>query len=493
METTGSDSPSPATPHSTVTADRADLSPSVLAGRSDDDQRYMTDLLADLGASTTPYHAVQRTIERLAGAGFQLISLADTFPTNAGAFMVANGGTVAAWIQPDTATDAISYTVVGAHTDSPNLRIKGNADIQASGYHQLNLEVYGGVLINSWLNRDLGLAGRVVHESGGGELSEMLVSVDAPILTIPQLAIHLDRDVNRNGLVLNPQKHLKPIWALDAASGENGSNGQSASTASDDGNTLDERGRFVSFLGEVTNLAPDQVLSWDLMAFDLQAPSLIGQAEEFIASARIDNLLSSFAATHAMIEHADSGDATEVTSIPVMVLYDHEEVGSESSTGAGGSFLVSLLERIGAAVGQTRSEFLASCHRSLVVSADGAHATHPNYPDRHDATHTIELNRGVVIKRNANQRYATEAMTESFIRSVCRERDIPHQLYHHRNDLPCGSTIGPITAARLGVSTVDLGAPQLSMHSIRETAGTLDAIHLRDLLLGVWMDRTTSR
>ncbi len=456
---------------------RDQLGRSVLDERSDEERSFITDLLDDLGFSPTPYHAVERSSERLIAAGFQRVDLTADLPQDPGAYFAMSGGSMTAWILPAGGSSTTSFTVVGAHTDSPNLRIKGNADIENSGYHQLNVEVYGGVLTSSWLNRDLGLAGRLHYEAEDGELVELLISIDDAVLTIPQLAIHLDRDVNRNGLTLNPQKHLKPIWALQ---------GDPDGDQAGDDERSDEPGRFIGFLADVVDVPPEQILSWDLMAFDLQAPSLIGGSGEFIASARIDNLLSAFAGVHALVALYQQSSAAP-DSIPVLVLYDHEEVGSQSATGAAGAFLASLLERIASTVGMSRPEFLASCHRSIVISADGAHATHPNYPDRHDPTHNIKMNGGIAIKRNGNQRYATEALSESFIRRVCRDHEIPHQLYHHRNDLPCGSTIGPITAARLGMPTVDLGAPQLSMHSIRETAGTLDAIHLRDTLLGSWM------
>ncbi len=479
MESTGqqglSDS---AASHIHVT--RQDLAGSVLDQRPESDRQYIAQLLRDLQAGPTPYHAVARAADHLEGAGFRRVQLVEELPAESGAYFVSSGGSLTAWIQPGQATPETSFTIVGAHTDSPNLRVKGNADMEGSGYHQLNLEVYGGVLTNSWLNRDLGVAGRMIYEGDDGELTEVLVSVDDAILTVPQLAIHLDRDVNRNGLTLNPQKHLKPIWTLneDLSSGE--------SDKHESANEPDDAGRFVRFMAQIAGIAPEQVMSWDLMAFDLQQPALVGGDQEFIASARIDNLLSSFAGVHALVGvHANAAAAPN--SVPVLVLYDHEEIGSESATGAAGAFLASLLERIGGSMGMSRAEFLASCHRSMVLSADGAHATHPNYPDRHDPTHNIKMNGGIAIKRNANQRYATEAISESFIRQICRQHDIPHQLYHHRNDLPCGSTIGPITAARLGIPTVDLGAPQLSMHSIRETTGTLDAIHLRDTLAAGWM------
>lgn len=462
---------------------RPQLGPSVLDSRPEGDRTFIVELLQDLETSPTPYHAVQRSIEHLAACGFTEVDLAGPLPNRPGAYYAASGGSLTAWIHPDDVSLDTSFTIVGAHTDSPNLRIKGNADTDGSGYHQLNVEVYGGVLTNSWLNRDLGIAGRVLYESPDGQLQELLLSVEEAVLTVPQLAIHLDRDVTRNGLTLNPQKHLKPIWTLADGSDHDHNNDDDTEHNGENG---EKPGRFKRFLADIANTHPDQLLSWDLMAFDLQPPAIIGGNEEFIASARIDNLLSTFAGVHALATVAQESSAAPGT-IPVLVLYDHEEVGSQSATGAAGAFLGSLLERIAATAGMDRTEFLAACHRSIVVSADGAHATHPNYPDRHDPTHNIKINGGVAIKRNANQRYATEALSESFIRRVCREHDIPHQLYHHRNDLPCGSTIGPITAARLGIPTVDLGAPQLSMHSIRETTGTLDAIHLRDTLLGSWM------
>jgi aspartyl aminopeptidase len=234
----------------------------------------------------------------------------------------------------------------------------------------------------------------------------------------------------------------------------------------------------------------DRILAWDLMAFDTQAPSVIGRDGDLFSSGRIDNLLSSFCGVRALAALArglGGGDpASEVTTTPVLVLYDHEEIGSQSATGAAGSLLAAMLERIAAAEGADRTGFLAGLQSSLVVSADGAHATHPNYPDRHEPAHRIALNGGVVIKRNANQRYATDAESEAVLVAACEEAGVPLQYYIHRNDLPCGSTIGPITAARLGVSTVDIGAPQLAMHSARETAGLADVGYLHRAIGAVW-------
>ena len=430
---------------------------------------FIDAVLDDLGSSPTPYHAVDRASGLLAESGFVAVDPANELPQDPGCYLTANGGTLIAWIQPHRRPDA-GFVIVGAHTDSPNFRVKSHPDVISAGLAQIGLEVYGGVLLNSWLNRDLGLAGRVsVGSDDGGGVEQVLIDIEEPLLTIPQLAIHLDREVSSNGLDLNKQQHLTPIWAVAQANG-----------ASEQGSGLR------SFVGRRIGVDPDRILAWDLMPYDLQAPARFGLNREFIASARIDNLLSSFCAARALAGLAAEAGHDLPSATPVLVLYDHEEIGSASATGAAGNLLLSMLERIAYAQGADRNGFLTAMARSIAVSADGAHATHPNYVDKHDPNHQIALNEGVVIKRNANQRYATDAVSEAFIVDVCRSAAVPLQYYIHRNDLPCGSTIGPITAARLGVSTVDLGAPQLAMHSIRETAGTVDAVYLADTLRGAW-------
>ncbi|MEL7209429.1 MAG: M18 family aminopeptidase, partial [Actinomycetota bacterium] len=367
------------------------------------------------------------------------------------------------------------FLVVGAHTDSPNLRVRTHPDVQSAGMHQIGMEVYGGVLLNSWLDRDLGLAGRV-SVADGDSIDERLYLDDRPVLRIPQLAIHLDRDIRERGLKLDPQQHMTPLWSLQ---GDDGS-GTGTDGAADDG-PAGLRAHVADRLG----VAPESVLAWDLMAFDTQPPAVVGRHDEFLASARIDNLVSSFCAIRALtgLVGADRGADAR---LPMVVLYDHEEIGSESATGAAGALLPSSMERVAAATGADRGTYLAALSRSLVISADGAHATHPNYVERHEPSHPIALNAGVVVKRNANQRYATDATSEAYVVAAAADAGVPLQYYIHRNDLPCGSTIGPITAARLGVSTVDLGAPQLAMHSIREMAGLADLDHLHQLLLAAW-------
>ncbi len=423
-----------------------------------------TDLLEDLEASPTPYHAVERAASLLKKGGFEVVDHRGALSSEPGRYYLIVGGAMVAWVQGDSDQAQAAYTVVGAHTDSPNLRVRAHADVVSGGWDQIGVETYGGLLLNSWLDRDLALAGRVsvlVDDTS----QQILVRDHSPILRIPQLAIHLDREVRDKGLKLNAQTQMNPLWA----------------THSPDDNSNDPSA-FVSYLADLADVATDQILSWDLMAYDTQSPALVGRDLDMIASARIDNLFSTFCGVHALLAVAD----TVGSSTPVLALYDHEEVGSETSTGAAGAFLGAILERISVAKGLDRAEHLVALANSFVVSADGAHATNPNYVDKHEPNHHIAMNAGVVIKRNANQRYATDATSEAHFRAICSRLAIPVQTYIHRNDLPCGSTIGPITSGELAVSTVDIGAPQLAMHSIRELAGTEDARFLSQALQAVW-------
>lgn len=427
----------------------------------------MTVLLDDLEASPTPYHAVAQASLLLEEAGFCEIPLRKTLPNDAGKYFLSTGGALVAWVQGAAAPseDPRGYTIVGTHTDSPNLRMRTNADVSSAGWRQVGIETYGGLLLNSWLDRDLGIAGRV-SVLVDGQPAEILIRDDQPVLRVPQLAIHLDRDIREKGLKLNPQTQMTPLWATEG----------------------DDESTFADYVAALAGVDSDSILSWDLMAFDTQPPRIVGRDSDMFASARIDNLLSTFCAVRALSCAADGDTWPADRSIPVLALYDHEEVGSESSTGAAGSFLADILERIGAANGRNRTQHLEDLVGSFVISADGAHATHPNYADKHEPNHHVALNAGVVVKRNANQRYASSAQSEARFRAACARSNIPVQTYIHRNDLPCGSTIGPATSAELGVSTIDIGAPQLAMHSIREMAGVRDADHLADALAALWSE-----
>ena len=403
------------------------------------------DLLAYLDASPSPWHAVASTTQRLDASGFERVDETSVWEDVINGYVV-RGASVVAWRQPLSAEPASPFRIVGAHTDSPGLRIKPRPDTGGLGWKQLGVEVYGGALLNSWLDRDLGIAGRVVLRNG----SAADIALHQPIARVPQLAIHLDRDVNDKGLVLDKQQHLTPVW----------------------GTGVPAEDEFAEWLAEKLNVAATEVAWWELCLFDTTRAALLGADQSLVASARLDNQVSCWAATTA-ISVAAPTDATAM-----MALFDHEEVGSESSTGASGPLLSTVLERLVNARGGQRDVFHRSMAASSCISADNAHAVHPNYPERHEPAHRPIVNQGPAIKMNANQRYATSAETAVSFQRACEAADVPWQVFVSRNNMPCGSTIGPITATRLGIPTIDVGVPQLSMHSARELCGASDPVFL---------------
>jgi len=402
-------------------------------------------LLSLLDRSPTPFHAVETAADELSAAGFVEVPAGESIPAR-GRVFVRRGGALIAWVV-DEAHDAGSpIRVIGAHTDSPNLRIKPQPDTASGQWRQLGVEIYGGALLNSWLDRDLGLAGRVAVREGDGVVTRLLRD-DRPLLRVPQLAIHLDREINDKGLLLNKQRHMVPIWAAG-----------------------DDAPPFSSYLADQLEVDAAAIVSWDVMAHDLTPAALTGLDEQFLASARIDNLLSCFVGLDALVSaSADPGPA-----ISMLCLFDHEEVGSVSSTGAASPLLSDVIDRIGAALDGDLEDRARSRAASLVVSADGAHATHPNYADRHEPDHHVAVNGGPVLKVNANQRYATDAETAAAFTLACERADVPMQRFVTRTDLACGSTIGPASAGQLGIDVVDAGCAQLAMHSAREMAGSHD-------------------
>lgn len=398
------------------------------------------DLLSFINASPSPYAVCETVATRLTERGFTAQPLDEPF-AGSGSWFTIVGGSLIAWIEPDNVDPAAPFTIIGAHTDSPNLRIKPLPDDGSAGFRQVGVETYGGVLLNSWLDRDLGISGRVDLADGTAHT----VVINEPVLRVPQLAIHLDREIRDRGLNLNAQQHMRPVWGLGTP----------------------ETGEFAAWVAATAGLdAP--IVAWDLMTHDLTPGAIVGADQSMIASARLDNQVSCWAAIETLRTAAPADRRT------LVCLFDHEEVGSTSATGAGSAMLPSILERIVADAGGDRSMFHLSMARSTCVSADGAHATHPNYADRHDPGHHISLNGGPVVKINANERYATTAHTHAAFATACADAGIPLQRFVSRSDMPCGSTIGPVTAANLGIATIDVGMAQLGMHSARECAGSLD-------------------
>ena len=414
----------------------------------------VADLLAYIDASPTPYHAAAEAARRLETAGFRPLSEGDPWRLAAGDRVYvrrADGSLIGLRIGAASPARA-GFRLVGAHTDSPNLRVKPLPDVTAHGYRQLAMEPYGGLLLHTWLDRDLALAGRVSLRTPAG-IRSVLVDLRRPLLVVPSLAIHLHRELAQDGLKLNPQAHAVPIVGLEQ--------GPDLATL---------------LLEELTRLGfgaagPHDVLAFDLMAYDAQPACVSGARGELIHAARLDNLASCHAALAALVA-AGAGTSAATCGI---VLYDHEEVGSRSAHGAAGPFLIDTLARVVDAYGDPEPQRLArAAAHSLLVSADMAHAVHPNHPDKHEAAHRPVIGRGPVIKVNANQSYATDAETAARFRALCQECGIEPQHYVVRSDLPCGSTIGPVSATRAGIRAVDVGNPMLAMHSCREVAGTAD-------------------
>ncbi|MGW2781863.1 M18 family aminopeptidase [Streptomyces populi] len=418
------------------------------------DRGHTDDLMSFLAASPTPYHAVATAAERLEKAGFRQVAETDAWEGTSGGKYVLRGGAIIAWYVPEGAEPHTPFRIIGAHTDSPNLRVKPLPDTGAHGWRQVAVEIYGGPLLNSWLDRDLGLAGRLSLRDG----STRLVDVGRPLLRVPQLAIHLDRSVN-DGLKLDKQRHLQPVWGLGDA----------------------REGDLISFLEEESGLPAGQVTGWDLMTHSVEPPAYLGRDSELLAGPRMDNLLSVHAATAALaaVAAADSG----LSYIPVLAAFDHEENGSQSDTGADGPLLGSVLERSVFARGGSYEDRARAFAGTVCLSCDTGHAVHPNYAERHDPTHHPRVNGGPILKVNVNNRYATDGSGRSVFAAACEKAGVPFQSFVSNNSMPCGTTIGPITAARHGIRTVDIGVAILSMHSARELCGADDPFLLTNALV----------
>jgi aspartyl aminopeptidase len=417
---------------------------------SPETRAHAQDLLAFIDRSPSPWHAVESLECRLAAAGYTPLDEAAAWSLAPGArhYVVRGGSSLVAFRVGSGSPAEHGFRIVGAHTDSPGLRLKPNAPHPADGMLRLGVEVYGGPILATFADRDLSLAGRVCVKREES-LDMRRVRFEQPLLRLPNLAIHMNRGVNEDGLKLNKQSELPLLLA-----------------AVEEG--LVPRERFLGLLAERAGCAPTDILSFELNVYDTQKGAFWGPDGEFIAVGRIDNLSSCHAGATALLA-AGEGRHTAVAAF-----FDHEEIGSESHKGADGSFLGDVLERIAFGLGAEAPGYRQALARSLLVSADAAHAHNPNFPGAYEPLHAVRVNGGPAVKLNCNQRYATDAFTEARFMQWCEAAGVPAQKYVHRTDLACGSTIGPMTAARLGIPTVDCGSPMWAMHSIRESAGTLD-------------------
>ncbi|OBG29275.1 M18 family aminopeptidase [Mycobacterium alsense] len=395
-----------------------------------------------IDASPSPFHVCATVAARLVEVGYAELAETDRWPERPGRYFTVRAGSLVAW-NSDGADGP--FRIVGAHTDSPNLRVKQHPDRLVAGWRVVALEPYGGAWLNSWLDRDLGISGRLsVRDAQSAHgVSHRLVRIDNPILRVPQLAIHLAED--RKSVTLDPQRHVNAVWGV-----------------------AERPGSFVDYVAERAGVAPADVLAADLMTHDLTPSTVMGPDTGLLSAPRLDNQASCYAGMEALTAAEPRG------FLPVLVLFDHEEVGSSSDHGAQSDLLGTVLERIVLAAGGTREDFLRRLPASMLASADMAHAIHPNYPERHEPGHPIGANAGPVLKVHPNLRYATDGRTAAAFELACRQAGVGLQRYEHRADLPCGSTIGPLASARTGIPTVDVGAAQLAMHSARELMGAHD-------------------
>ncbi|KAH7528259.1 hypothetical protein FEM48_Zijuj05G0053500 [Ziziphus jujuba var. spinosa] len=452
----------------------------------------VSDLINFLNASPTAFHAVDEAKKLLRSFGYEQVLERENWKLEAGKkyFFTRNHSTIVAFAIGKKYVAGNGFHIVGAHTDSPCLKLKPISKVTKSGYLEVGVQTYGGGLWHTWFDRDLTVAGRVIiREEKDGSVSYLhrLVRIEEPIIRIPTLAIHLDRNVN-DGFKVNTQTHLLPILAtsikaeLDKVVGENGC---IESQAQNDGKKSNEKidsnrhhSLLLQLLASQLGCKPDDICDFELQACDTQPSILAGATKEFIFSGRLDNLCMSFCSLKALVDATASESSLEdEAGVRMVALFDHEEVGSNSAQGAGSPVTLNALSRITNSFTSDSQLLEKAIQKSFLVSADMAHALHPNYADKHEENHQPKLHGGLVIKHNANQRYATNAVTSFVFREIANNHELPIQDFVVRNDMGCGSTIGPILASGVGIRTVDVGAPQLSMHSIREMCAVDDVKH----------------
>jgi aspartyl aminopeptidase len=453
----------------------------------------------------TPFHCVTQTVRRLEASGFVRVSEEVAWGKAAAGglvraggkyFFTRNGSTLVAFAVGTRFTAGNAFKVVGAHTDSPALKLKPVSKRSASGCLQVNCETYGGGLWHTWFDRDLGIAGRCIVRLADGKLEQRLVHITAPILHIPTLAIHLQSGDERAAFKINNEDHLMPMLGLiDSNLNAPSAGAGTGAGAGAVGASLDARHapELLRRLAADIKCEPAAIVDLELTLCDTQPANVGGNAGEFIFSPRLDNQMHCFTAIEALAEYVDKSGLEGDEDCSVVALFDHEEVGSQSTTGAGSPVMRDSVQRIGncfVTPGTSNPEELLQIglSKSLLISADGAHAVHPNYASKHEKEHSPKLGAGTVIKTNDNQRYATNGVTGFFVRELARRNNLPIQEFCVRNDCPCGTTIGPIVAALTGIRTVDLGTPQLSMHSIRETCAVADLHSNYQLLLAFFKE-----
>jgi aspartyl aminopeptidase len=420
-------------------------------------QQQVQDCLDFIDASPSPWHVVATLEQRLQAFQFQRLHEKEAWSLNAGGryYVVRDESSIIVFVAGRNDLAGHGFKILGAHTDSPGLRLKPNPASISDKLLRLSVEVYGGPILATFSDRDLSLAGRLAYRSANGKIASQLLRFEQPLLRLPNLAIHMNRAVNEEGLKLNKQTELALLFA----------------TATDQ---QLPSGQFTSFLAAASGLDAEQILAWEFNIHDTQKGVFWGENQAFYANSQLDNLASCHAGMTALLNDA----ALQSGNTLVCAFFDHEEIGSESCKGAASSFLPDVLERIALAQALDKQSYQRAMANSLMISADMAHAYQPNFPNAYEPGHKLYVNQGPAIKVNANHRYASNCLSEATFMELCRQAEVPFQKYAHRGDLPCGSTIGPIASAKLGIPTVDVGNPMWAMHSIRESAGVQDHAYL---------------
>ena len=416
-------------------------------------QQQVKDLLAFIDNSPSPYHAVRSVEDKLKAFNFEALSESKKWNLKSAGryYVVRDGSSIVFFVVGKKPLTETGYKILGAHTDSPGLRVKPNAISYADGLVRVGVEVYGGPILATFTDRDLSLAGRISYKTSTGEIDSQLVHFDQALLRLPNLAIHMNRTVNEDGLKLNKQTELPLVLSTVVEE-------QLASSY------------LQALLAKACSINVEQILSWELNVYDTQKGVLWGAEQQFYANSQLDNLASCHAGLLALLDESTLDAETTL----VGAFFDHEEIGSETTKGADGSFLPDILQRIAFVGNIEKEDYQRALAKSFMISADMAHAYQPNFPSAYEPEHKVTINKGPVIKVNANHRYSSESISEAMFVRWCELSQVPYQKYSHRTDIPCGSTIGPMTSAKLGVRTVDVGNPMWAMHSTRESAGVDD-------------------
>lgn len=416
-------------------------------------KQQVQDLLDFIDASPSPWHAATTIEQRLQTFKFQRLQESTSWSLSSGGryYVMRDDSSIVLFVVGKKPLTETGFKILGAHTDSPGLRVKPNPMLNSDKLLRLAVEVYGGPILATFTDRDLSLAGRIAYQNADGSITSRLLRFEQPLLRLPNLAIHMNRAVNEDGLKLNKQTELAAIFST---------------------NTKQQlpADHFHHLLEQASGIKADSILSWEMNVYDTQKGVFWGAEREFYADSQLDNLASCHAGLTALLDET----TMDSDSTLVCAFFDHEEIGSESCKGAAGSLLPDILQRIAMAADSSKDGYQRALANSFMISADMAHAYQPNYPAAYEPGHKIIVNQGPVIKINANHRYTSECLSEAQFISYCKQAGVPYQKYAHRGDLPCGSTIGPIASAKLGIRTVDIGNPMWAMHSVRESAGVYD-------------------